>query len=809
MRKIITIAILSSIFVSNALAYDYGDGKHIDDKTRQIVDVAVQNVSESKASVIQGKVDILLKRKNLSKKNRELLEYIGYTLQMKGISTNPEQATTTPANNRNVVASQWTGNYDYKKIRTIDELRQYIGDYERLDDNSKTNTTEFLGLPWGDMRKIITLPENSTFKIPYSIADNINWQWLNEPIDMSKNIVMSFGYGDQAYYILSTKWYVSRLGNYNPSRILAKWSNAPTNITTVSNGQFDYTTIKTVDELKRYVKEYIEIEPSLKYTDNTGNIYSVGFLWGYVNISNPNNIDWNVWAKNILVDKNVLLMTRQNGKETYMLTVGGYTKTLVAVGRPNTSNQTVSQTSTTSSTTSTTGGQSQTTYTPTITSISLSELKTKASKSIDLHGVGGALWSPTKFPDGIKWIYRDATDMNFWNGIGIKDNPNIPKATTDATGIDINSPFYLFEARTDGTDIGTNKSWTQRMIGIVNVSDMIDLDSTKNSANIYVLDDQLQNRLQFISSNSDVQKVQDPFIEKVYGTTWKNLLITARKSDGTNAKNGVLNIGDNIIFELQSTNRNEVMNTAPIMVWKQLGNRISNSLVLEQTGKYGNIYYRRFYLTDKFSINTQAIKTIADINALWSQFDSIRGSFSKTFWWMDPLNYYQEFVDGNGNLDTKKIEAYKSLQILVGNLTAGMTDDDKKIEGIFNWIVGNIKYNEAVDRLLTTVKTEDEFNEGIKNISNKNVWSGIYTYINKDGVCAGYANLFSIMLTMAWINDQEVKAGLVNGGPIWKSSHVWNRVGSYYYDPTWGKNWYKLTKDTMYQNRKDFSDMRK
>lgn len=170
MRKIIIIVILSILSVSNALAYDYGNGKHIDDKAKQTVDASVGKLSESRASMIQGKVAILLKRK-LSKKNMELLEYIGYALQS----------------------------------RTV--------------ENTTVHTPD-----------ILNTPKTESVAINLPVVQNIPR---------------------------------TNTGNFNS--------------TTSPNSQFDYTTIKTVDELKRYVKEYIEIEPSLKYTDSTGNVYSVGF----------------------------------------------------------------------------------------------------------------------------------------------------------------------------------------------------------------------------------------------------------------------------------------------------------------------------------------------------------------------------------------------------------------------------------------------------------------------------------------------------------------------------------------------------
>lgn len=166
--------------------------------------------------------------------------------------------------------------------------------------------------------------------------------------------------------------------------------------------------------------------------------------------------------------------------------------------------------------------------------------------------------------------------------------------------------------------------------------------------------------------------------------------------------------------------------------------------------------------------------------------------------------YYRQFLDTHRKIDQTKLASAKELQGLVDSLTTGITDENKKIETIFNWIVDNIKYDDYTNNLYANYKTEQDFWANFENNPKANdVAFGIATYKNRMGICSGYAQLFSTMLLMSWIEDQEVKTWLTGKIDVSSKHHAWNRIGSYYYDPTWGKKWYKLTKEDMYKDRKD------
>lgn len=164
--------------------------------------------------------------------------------------------------------------------------------------------------------------------------------------------------------------------------------------------------------------------------------------------------------------------------------------------------------------------------------------------------------------------------------------------------------------------------------------------------------------------------------------------------------------------------------------------------------------------------------------------------------------YYNQFLDINQKIDQGKIDTYNELQNLVDNLTKWIDNNDKKIEVIFNWIVNNIKYDEYTNSLYANYTNEQQFqNDFGKNSKINAVIYGISTYKNKSGICMGYSQLFYTMLLMTWIENQDIVTWLIGKVNVNSKHHSWNRVGSYYYDTTFWKYWYKLTKDNINKDR--------
>lgn len=156
--------------------------------------------------------------------------------------------------------------------------------------------------------------------------------------------------------------------------------------------------------------------------------------------------------------------------------------------------------------------------------------------------------------------------------------------------------------------------------------------------------------------------------------------------------------------------------------------------------------------------------------------------------------------------DQTKVEsevgpAFENLKETVNRLTNNLSRE-AKIQALYDYIVQNIEYTRNID------------------LNDRKIFSGIETFIHKDGVCEWYAELFNYMLKLAGITDSEVITGFVIDAPdfpnIW---HAWVKIGDRYYDPTFddpvGITWdptpeeykyYNLPKDLFYTNRFTYGD---
>ncbi|MDD3302663.1 MAG: transglutaminase domain-containing protein [Candidatus Gracilibacteria bacterium] len=158
--------------------------------------------------------------------------------------------------------------------------------------------------------------------------------------------------------------------------------------------------------------------------------------------------------------------------------------------------------------------------------------------------------------------------------------------------------------------------------------------------------------------------------------------------------------------------------------------------------------------------------------------------------------------DDKKNILKETDTEFKKLKEISANLTKGLSTDNK-IKVIYNWILKNITYTNPLD------------------LSKKEIFSGIYTYINKDGVCEGYTKLMAYMLMFSGIEDLSVIRGYVIDAQDFPNvGHAWLRIGSYYYDPTFDDPigntkekdyseylYYKLPANLFYVNRYNFEDL--
>lgn len=141
-------------------------------------------------------------------------------------------------------------------------------------------------------------------------------------------------------------------------------------------------------------------------------------------------------------------------------------------------------------------------------------------------------------------------------------------------------------------------------------------------------------------------------------------------------------------------------------------------------------------------------------------------------------------------------EDFKKLKKESIELTKWLGRDDK-IKKIYNYVLENTSYSKKID------------------FSNKQLFSWIDTYKNKEWICLGYTKLFIYMLDFSWVDNVEVVRwdviDAIDFPTVW---HAWVKIGDYYYDPTFDDpiwtnktrkysdyKYFKLPKDIFYTNR--------
>ncbi|NDK07913.1 hypothetical protein EOM39_01550 [Candidatus Gracilibacteria bacterium] len=168
----------------------------------------------------------------------------------------------------------------------------------------------------------------------------------------------------------------------------------------------------------------------------------------------------------------------------------------------------------------------------------------------------------------------------------------------------------------------------------------------------------------------------------------------------------------------------------------------------------------------------------------------------------DKSKFLSYVYDDKKNLSYDTNKYFTELKKISEDLTQGLSKEDK-IKVIYNYVLENINYTNPID------------------LSKKEIFSGIHTYKNRDGVCEGYVKLMAYMLMFSGVDDIEVIRGFVINAPDFpKVGHAWLKIGSYYYDPTFDDPigntqtkqyneyvYYKLPGDLFYTNRYDLINL--
>lgn len=129
---------------------------------------------------------------------------------------------------------------------------------------------------------------------------------------------------------------------------------------------------------------------------------------------------------------------------------------------------------------------------------------------------------------------------------------------------------------------------------------------------------------------------------------------------------------------------------------------------------------------------------------------------------------------------------------------------DDRILNIYKFITKDITYDKYTMDFLEWKISESIFNSWV----NKDIYSWLMTYKNKNWVCDWLSKLFQYMLVLSWIEDSSIE--------VWKlkvnsqiMDHARNKIGNYLYDVTIDTNYkwdsskfkyYKLTDAEMYKD---------
>ena len=170
------------------------------------------------------------------------------------------------------------------------------------------------------------------------------------------------------------------------------------------------------------------------------------------------------------------------------------------------------------------------------------------------------------------------------------------------------------------------------------------------------------------------------------------------------------------------------------------------------------------------------------------------------FWVTDKSTFLTHIADDKRSVTMESDDQFLKLKTDIVELTKDAISDKEKIRIVYDWLLSTVTYTQPID------------------LENKQIFSGIYTYKNRDGVCEWYVKLISYALKFAWVKDAVVIRGdVIDAKDFPTIGHAWLKVWDKYYDPTfddpiWSTEtkrfdeykYYALPKDLLYANRFDY-----
>jgi hypothetical protein len=169
-------------------------------------------------------------------------------------------------------------------------------------------------------------------------------------------------------------------------------------------------------------------------------------------------------------------------------------------------------------------------------------------------------------------------------------------------------------------------------------------------------------------------------------------------------------------------------------------------------------------------------------------------------WIPNKFQFLKEVRDDKYHIHNETDNDFIKLKIISKNLTKDLYKKQDKIDVLYNYILENVSYTQPID------------------LTDKQIFSWISTYKNKDGVCEGYVKYFQYLLQFSWIDWVEsLRWYVVDAQDYPQIWHAWTKIWDYYYDPTFddplGQTqtkkkdeyyYHKLPEDLFYTNRYDY-----
>lgn len=316
-------------------------------------------------------------------------------------------------------------------------------------------------------------------------------------------------------------------------------------------------------------------------------------------------------------------------------------------------------------------------------------------------------------------------------------------------------------------------------------------DKIKEIINIPNNNEEIKNKIKEEIKESSKNTIAEPSV-KAYISP-KNIEFS-KNSNNEIVKTEIKENQKNPIIEQVETNSNDQINNdivnkkiklldelnAEIFRWFKNITVRNDNIFLENWVRYSYIYknYKNFWKwvipsesdLERGWFDKNSTLLLLDEN-IWASFvtDYTKVKLISDYiisWVANKHTFLTELIDDKKQLEYETDYLFLSLKNDSIELTNWLSDYNK-ISKIYDYILKNISYSKQV------------------SLNNKEIFSWIDTFKNKNWICWWYAKLNLYMLSFAWIPDAKVIRWDVLDAPDFPNiGHAWVKIWWLYYDPT-------------------------